>query len=64
MRKRSIWKETTTWIGIVTGAIAIVLTICVYKGVLTGTEYAAALAGVGTFATTLIGIVVRNNQQP
>jgi uncharacterized membrane protein len=58
-----MFKEKTTWVGIFTGVIVLALTACVFLKILTGTEYAAALAGVGATATTLIGIMVNDRQK-
>lgn len=57
-------REKTTWVGIFTGAVVIALTVCVFLKILSGTEYAAALAGVGATATTIIGILVNDRKKP
>jgi uncharacterized membrane protein len=55
-----MFKEKTTWVAIIAALIVIVLTIAVFMGKLSGTEYAAALGGVGTLATVMIGVLVND----
>jgi uncharacterized membrane protein len=58
-----VLREKTTWVAIIAFVIALGLSIAVFMGKLSGSEYAAALGGVATFATVMIGLIVNDRNK-